>query len=216
MLRLKRMSLVHPQRFAAPPETISDLLRGTRRWHLVRGEILTLAPPGTRPLSLPYELPADNAVLVRADFEELEPYARPRLLTVERGRDFYIADATSDGINSALVRVGDDQGRLHPDVELHLGSPFREHTLRPSPHTLTAFVRTVAAGDPIYVLGRARLELVGPLASVTSGLRDAPLAPCFGGDLGPLHLYDEAAFRRLAAWYALPWYRKLSLLVRNR
>jgi hypothetical protein len=74
----------------------------------------------------------------------------------------------------------------------------------------------VSAGDPIYVLGRARLESVAPLAAVTAGLRDAPLVPCFGGDLGPLHLYDEAAFRRLATWYALPWYRKLSLLVRNR
>jgi hypothetical protein len=97
-------------------------------------------------------------------------------------------------------------------VELHLGSAFVEHALRPAPATLTAFVRLVAAGDPIYVLGRARLELVGDMA----GLRDAPLTPRFGGDLGPLHLYDEPAFQQLAAWYALPWYRKLSLLVRNR
>ena len=47
-------------------------------------------------------------------------------------------------------------------------------------------------------------------------LRDAPLIPCFAGDLGPLHLYDDAAFRQWAAWHALPWYRKLSLMVRNR
>ena len=85
---------------------------------------------------------------------------------------------------------------------------------------LTAFVRTVAAGDPIYVLGRARLEggTATPPANewILPGLRDAPLCPCFAGDYGPLHIYDEPAFRQLAAWYALPWYRKLSLLVRNR
>jgi hypothetical protein len=206
------VSLVHPQRFNAPPETISDLLRSDRRWHLVRGEVLPLTPPGTRPVTLPYDLPAPHAALARVDLEELEPYARPRLLTVERGRDFYIADSSARQVNVALVRVADDQGRLHPDVELHLGSPFVEHSLRPAPTALTAFVRMVAAGDPIYVLGRTRLELVGEMA----GLRDAPLTPRFGGDLGPLHLYDQPAFQRLAAWYALPWYRKLSLLVRNR
>jgi hypothetical protein len=210
------VSLVHPQRFNAPPETISDLLRSDRHLHLVRGEILALAPPGTRAVTLPYDLPAPHAALARADFEETEPYTRPRLLTVERGRDFYIADASAPNINVALVRVADDQGRLHPDVELHLGAPFVEHALRPPPTALTAFVRTVAAGDPIYVLGRTRLELVGPQATMFAGLRDAPLTPRFGGDLGPLHLYDQFAFQRLAAWYALPWYRKLSLLVRNR
>jgi hypothetical protein len=226
------VSLVHPQRFNAPPETISDLLRSTHRWHLVRGQILALPPPGTRAIALPYDLPAPSAVLARVDFEELEPYARPRLLTVERGRDFYIADAAARDVSVALVRVADDQGRLHPDVELHLGSPFVEHALRPSltglpaldterqasrqEPRLTAFVRLVAIGDPIYVLGRSRLEVVAPHASVIAGLRDAPLTPRFGGDLGPLHLYDEPAFRQLAAWYALPWYKKLSLLVRNR
>lgn len=206
------MSLVHPQRFVAPPETIADLLRNDRHWHLVRGEVLTLAPPGARPFALPFELPAPNAVIARADLEELQPYARPLLQTIERGRDFYMADAKAGGVNVALVRIADDFGRLHPDVELHLGTPFVEHALRPSPMALTAFVRVLAAGDPIYVLGRMRLEIVGDMM----GLRDAPLTPRFGPDLGTLHLYDEPAFRRLASWYALPWYRKLSLLVRNR
>jgi hypothetical protein len=213
------VSLLHPQRFVSPPETISDLLRNDRRWHLVRGEILSLTPPGARPVSLPLDLPSENlngAVLARADIEELEPFVRPRLLTLERGRDFFIADASAPNVNVALVRVADDQGRLHPDVELHLGTPFSQHTLQTDPHAVNAFVRLVRAGDPIYVLGRARLDQDQLAMGELAGLRDAPLTPRFGGDLGPLHLYDELAFRRIAAWYALPWYRKLSLLVRNR
>jgi hypothetical protein len=210
------VSLLHPQRFVAPPETISDLLRNDRRWHLVRGEILALSPPGSRPVSLPFELPSQQAVLARADIEELEPFVRPRLLTIERGRDFYIADASAPNVSVALVQVADDQGRLHPDVELHLGTPFSEHALQTDPHPVNAFVRLVRTGDPVYVLGRVRLDQDQKMMGELAGLRDAPLRPRFGGDLGPMHIYDELAFRRIAAWYALPWYRKLSLLVRNR
>lgn len=206
---------MHPQRFVAPPESIADLGRNDHRWHLVRGEIVGAPPVGTAALTLPFGLPADAArppVLARIDVEETEPWARPRLSTIERGRDFFFAD----GRGRALVRLADDAGRLHPDVELHLGAPFAEHPLRAGPTTVTAFVRQVAAGDPIYVLGRMRLESQPPGEWMASGLREAPVCPCFAGDYGPLHLYDEPAFRQLAAWYALPWYRKLSVLVRNR
>jgi hypothetical protein len=202
---------LHAQRFTAPPETVADLTRGAHTWHLARGEALALLPPGARALELPFDVPVPTAlppVLARMDLEETPPYARPRLLTVERGRDFYFSDGSS---GAALVRLADEDGQLHPDVELHLCAPFVEHPLRDDP-PLTAFVRTLAPGDPVYVLGRVRLEPHHALG----GLRDAPLIPRFGGDLGPLHLYDEPAFRQLAAWYALPWYRKLSLLVRNR
>ena len=212
---MERVTLVHPQRFGAPPESIGDLLRSDHHWHLVRGEILDAPPVGAAALSLPFDLPVDAArppVLARVDLEETAPWARPRLSTVERGRDFFIADAHG----RALVRLADDAGRLHPDVELHLGAPSVEHPLRAAPTALTAFVRTVAAGDPVYVLGRARLELQPQGEWLAPGLREAPLCPAFTGDYGPLHLYDEPAFRQLAAWYALPWYRKLSLLVRNR
>jgi hypothetical protein len=199
---------LHAQRFTSPPETIADLLRRDHTWHLVRGDVLAMPPPGARPLTLPLDLTAPNATLARVDVEETAPYARPRLLTLERGRDFYFADGSAV---PALVRLADDDSRLHPDVELHLGTPFVEHPLRARP-ALAAFVRLLSIGDPVYVLGRVMLEPHDPLA----GFRDAPLVPCFGGDLGPLHLFDEPAFRQLAAWYALPWYRKLSLLVRNR
>jgi hypothetical protein len=207
------VTLLHPRRFAAPPESIADLLRSDHHWHLVRGEVLALLPPGSPSLSLPHGLVADRddrpAVLARVDLEEQpDGWSRPLLTTIERGRSFYIAD----GHGRALVRVADDFGRLHPDVELHLGTPFTARELRGEPRPLMSYVRALAAGEPLYILGRHRLVTHGDAA----GLRDAPLIPCFSGELGPLHLYDEVAFRQLAAWYALPWYRKLSLLVRNR
>lgn len=217
------VTLVHPQRFNAPPESIADLLRSdrghwsrdrrrSRHWHLVRGEVLLLMPPGSRAIGMPFGLPSGQddrpAVVARVDVEQSAPWTRPRLTTVERARDFYLADA----FGRALVRIADDQGRLHPDVDLHLGAPFSEHRLADDPSRVTALVRAVHAGDPIYILGRSRLVAQAELA----GLRDVPLVPCFAGDFGPVHIYDEPAFRQLAAWYALPWYRKLSLLVRNR
>jgi hypothetical protein len=206
------VTLLHPRRFAAPPESIADLLRSDHHWHLVRGEVLALLPPGSPALSLPHGLIAGGderpAVLARVDLEETDGWSRPQLTTLERGRPFYIADVHG----RAMVRVADDFGRLHPDVELHLGAPFVEHELRGQPRPLVAYVRTLLAGDPIYILGRHRLVTHGDAA----GLRDVPLMPSFSGELGPLHLYDEVAFRQMAAWYALPWYRKLSLLVRNR
>jgi hypothetical protein len=215
------VTLLHPERFREAPEAIGDLAHSDRHWHLVRGQVLSLVPSGSRPLELPYELTAGGdraAVLARIDIEETESWERPKLATFERGRDFYVADAGPGagpgGSNVALVRVADDGGRLHPDVELHLGSPFAEQTLQTAPALVKAYVRALAAGEPIYVLGRARL--ITHHGELLTGLRDAPLMPCFSGDAGPLHLYDEPAFRQLAAWYALPWYRKLSLLVRNR
>jgi len=181
-------------------------------FHARRFTVLPLSPAGSSTLPLPHALTAADearpAVLARVDLEETVPWERPRLTTIERGRDFY-AGQEDGGV--ALVRVG-DEGRLHPDVELHLAAPFVEHELRGPPSPLRAFVRTVAVGDVIWVIGRSRLVTDPQVAA----LRDAPLIPCFAGDLGPLHLYDDAAFARLAAWHALPWYRKLSLMVRNR
>lgn len=206
------MPVLHTQRFTTPPEPIADLLRSSHHWHLVRGQVLAQLPFGTQPVELPFDLPAPSAALARVDVEELAPLSRPRLLTLERGRDFYFSDGSA---TPALARICDAEGRLHPDVELHLGAPFVEHAVRPPPSSLTAFVRTLSVGDPVYVLGRAQLVPDLDVAG-TSGLREPPLIARFAGDQGPLHLYDEPSFRQLAAWYALPWYRKLSLLVRNR
>lgn len=210
------MSLLHTRRFTKPPEPIADLQRSTHHLHLVRGQVLQQTPLGTQAVQLPFDLPANDAVLTRIDVEELAPLSRPRLLTLELGRDFYFSDGSA---TPALARIADAQGRLHPDVELHLGAPFVEHSLdaqRQPPTSLTAFVRSLAVGDPVYVLGRAQLVPDSDLGGGWGGLREQALVARFAGDIGPLHIYDETSFQQLAAWYALPWYRKLSLMVRNR
>jgi len=185
-------------------------------FHARRFTVLPLSPPGSTRLPLPYALTADDddggdeppAVLARVDLEETVAWERPRLTRIERGRDFYAGDEHG----RALVRVGDEDGRLHPDVELHLAAPFVAHELRGEPNPLRALVRTLGPGDVVYVTGRARMVTDHEAAS----LRGAPLIPCYSGEAGPLHLWDDAAFRQLVAWQALPWYRKLSLMVRNR
>ena len=172
---------------------------------LVRGNIL---PPRAAPLKVPDDLPKldDDVVIARIDIEETAPYGRPMLLRVDLGRDFVLADESG----RAIVRVGDSGPHLHPDVELHLDAPFVESTVEENEILTSTYLRTVRVGDPLYVFGRARLE-PDPDAA---GYRDPPLVPVFAPPL--LHLYDAPAFEQLAAWRALPWYRKLSVLVRNR
>jgi hypothetical protein len=173
------------------------------------------------------------AVLVRADLEErltglVAPLGswgdRER---VDRARDLVIADATGP----ALVRLADGSGRLHPDVELHLAGPVRhlelparwdeagEHQQR------DAWLRLLRLGDPVYVLGRVAvapgLADLAALAEWTArGYREPPGIAVFAGAAGPLHLFDEAAFRQRADWEALPIfekaYRKMSAWIRTR
>lgn len=179
--------------------------------HARRFTVLPLLPAGSTTLSLPHALTDSDerpAVVARVDLEESIPWERPRLTRIERARDFYVGDEHG----RTLVRIGDEDGRLHPDVELHLAAPFVAHELRGAPNPLRALVRTLSPGDVVHLAGRTRLVTDRDAAA----LRDAPLIPCFSGEAGPLYLYDDAAFRQLAAWQALPWYRKLSLMVRNR
>jgi hypothetical protein len=188
-------------------------MRSHHLWHLVRAEVMPTLPPHARAPLLPFELPNEGVAVARVDLEERAPYSRPRLLRVERGRDFYVGDGSA---TPALVRVSDGEGRLHPDVELHLGAPFVETEIRARPALVTAYVRTLMVGTPVYLLGRVVLEEPRQGGGAFAGLRHAAPLPRFGGDLGPLHVYDEPAFRQFAAWYALPWWRKLSLVLRNR
>lgn len=205
-----------------PPTPIAAAVEHELRpFTLVRGEILALSPgavPGSlepNPLQaeLPKPLELDPAVTVAAhlDLEETEFFSRPRLETIEWGRDFYLADATA----RALVRFTDEHGHLHPDVELHLDGPFLEQTTDPAEGepVRAAYLRTLRVGQVAYVCGRARREL-DPTGA--GSYRDAPELAFFSADFGPLFIYDEPAFRQLRAWTALPWYRKLSLLMRNR
>lgn len=221
------------RRLYRPPEPIAAVARRNNAgWHLVRGEVLGLPPPGAGAIALPHGLDEvlsrePPIALARVDVEELYNFDRPGLATIDYGRDLYLSDGTA----GALLRIagpddagpddgggGQRGGRLHPDVELHLGAPFVEHALEPPEGALTrtAFVRAVRVGEPLYVFGRGSTEQDLTGLSTEGGYRAAALIATFDAERGPLHLYDEAAFRQLAAWHALPWYRKLSVLVRNR
>jgi len=168
------------------------LMRERRRAvHLVAGRILDERPRGAQPL------PIENgaAVLARIDIEETAPLSRPLLTRRDLLRDFWLADESG----RALVRTGD------PDLDLRIDAPFREE-LRDEG---VAYVRSLRTGDPVYVWGRAAL-LSDPEGC--DGYRDAVVV-----EIAPSsRICDEAAFRQLSAWRALPWYRKLSVLVRNR
>jgi hypothetical protein len=195
---------------AISPRLLATLPSGV---HLVHGRILPLPPRDAAPFTVPDELEisslreARDVVMARIDIEETAPYGRPVLLRFDLGRDFVLADESG----RAIVRVGESGPHLHPDVELHLDGPFTESTVEKDEILTSTYLRTVHAGDPVYVFGRARLE-PDPDAA---GYRDAPLVPVFA-PAGLLHIYDAPAFEQLAAWRALPWYRKLSVLVRNR
>jgi hypothetical protein len=192
-------------------QQISEELSRTRRsakwsgWYLVGGRILEGLPRGAR--ELPGEISGElgGAVLARVDSEEVVPYSRPLLSRDDFGRDFWLGD----GSGRALVRVGEG-GHLHPDVELHLDSPFAQFEDEEEDLRRTRYVRSLRTGDQVYVWGRPALRYVEE-----AGYRDcAPIV-----ELSPrnvLHIFDDPAWQQRLAWRSLPWYRKLSVLVRNR
>jgi hypothetical protein len=219
------------RRLQHPPDPIARATSEAKKaalrgWHLVRGEVLGFQPRAARAIAglLPYGLGpaladgAPEAVVARVDVEETYTIMggrRPELERFERGRDFYVGD----GSGHALVRIEDESGRLQERVELHLDSAFRTHRL---PRTAarpdrTAYLRSLRVGQTVYLMGRVRLEQdASGLGAGAGAYREAPVIAVFTGDASPLHLYDEPAFQQVAAWRALPWYRKLSVLVRNR
>ena len=178
-------------------------------WHLVSGRVLADVPHGAA------ELPAElgGAVLARLDVEERAPFGRPILTRSDLGRDFWL----DDGSGRALVRVGHG-GHLHPDVELRLDAPFVEIPNEDGEEdeegfTRITYVRTLRTGDPVYVWGRPALSYAP--SNEDAGYRDSALTVEFS-PRGVIHLYDQPAWTALVAWRALPWYRKLSVLMRNR
>lgn len=200
------------------PEPLGPLLQAGRPGagpRLLSGRILPMVPNDAVTPALPVALDglelADlpSLVAARVDIEERPAYARPLYSRFELGRDFYF----SDGSGVALVRLA-EEGYVHPDAELHLDAPFVTRVLPPdedADHERIAYVRVVRTGDPVYVVGRLTLAH----DAIASPHREA-LIGVLSPTAGPLALYDEPAFRQLAAWRALPWYRKLSVLVRNR
>jgi len=186
---------------------LHDQLARSRRagWQVVRGRVLEGLPRGAA--ELPSELGA-GAVLARIDREETAPWSRPLLERVELGRAFRIGD----GSGEALVRVGEG-GHVHPDVELRLDAPFLELPAEQDDDgdlRRTTYLRVVRTGDEVYVWGRPALRY-----SEDAGYRDSALTVEFS-PRSVMQIYDAAAWAQADAWRALPWYRKLSVLVRNR
>jgi hypothetical protein len=223
------------RRFAHPPASIvqahAEAQREAQRagdrgtFQLVRGEILAAPPVGAHRLAdgLPYglgeALGAPEAVATRVDIEDdYRAFSMPALERLERCRDFYVGDDTGRALlRIAAVPDGGNHSRLHGEVELHLDGTFREHRIAAtqSHPPRNAYLRALRVGDPVYLFGRMRVER-DRSGFGQGGYREAPLIAVFSGDGGPLHLYDEPAFEHVAAWSALPWYRKLSVMVRNR
>jgi hypothetical protein len=118
----------------------------------------------------------------------------------------------------ARLRLTDAYGHLHPDVELHLAAPFSAFELAPPPGARShrGYLRTVREGDWLCILGRVTLGDAEAGDGAFAGYREAPRVVELSGEHGPVLVYDELAYRQLLAWRALPWYKKLSMIVRNR
>src|SRR5262249_32013859 len=133
--------------------------------------------------------------------------------------------------------LADAAGHLHPGVELQLGAPFRPIDLPAPPGASShrGYLRVLKQGEEVYVLGRPRLAtsigspasestiappasaaLAAALAAAFSGYRETPQLVVFSGEAGPLFIKDQAAYAEARRWDELPWYKKLSVLVRNR
>jgi hypothetical protein len=78
-------------------------------------------------------------------------------------------------------------------------------------------VRSVVLGDQVVVAGSVHFELdgsgqVGPDAPAWGSYREAPAIAV----IDACALFDAPAWAQATAWHALPWYRKLSVIIRNR
>lgn len=209
-------------------QAIAELTAGPA---LVRGTVTQLAAGGLELPAFPPSLPGlpappsiDAIAIAVLDAEELQLLDRPHSERWERGRPFVLRDASG----RALVRLGppDAQrgppprpgepdlrlpaGRVHDELSLRLDRPFIEWR----EGARSFYLRTVALGDEVVVAGRVRFEVAPDLALVgeAGGYREAPTVAVVEADA----VFDGPAWASRAAWQALPWYRKLSLIVRNR
>jgi hypothetical protein len=197
-------------------EQMSRSQRGRGGWQLVRGRVLEGVPRGVAELASEM---GSGVVLARLDTESVAPWSRPLLERIDLGRDFWIGD----GSGHALVRVGEG-GHVHPDVELHLDAPFVELSAdaerseagidEEDDFRRTTYLRVLRTGDDVYVWGRPALRYVED-ASYRATYRESPLTVEFS-PFTVMHIYDAPAYQQADAWRALPWYRKLSLMLRNR
>lgn len=182
---------------------------------LVVGEVV-LPPASAPPLALPEDVPLPTGVAPRERLvvaaiavEEMPPLARPIRALHEQVRDFALRGPAG---TSALVRFPDERRDV---LELRLGQPF----LHATDGRRDVYLRSVAVGDRVVVGGRLRFPGAGlgppgswDPAGRGHAYRAAPRRAVVDAEI----LFDGAAWDELQAWQALPWHRKLSLILRNR
>jgi hypothetical protein len=174
-------------------------LRPSPHRAILRGEVAQLAgEPIEWPARPPPLAAAERIAVATLAVEELRRYARPVRLLYELGRSFWLRDASG----RALVRFDDaDRG----EREIHIAAPPAAGHDGPR----EVFLRGVRLGDEVVVAGRVEQEID---AGGAGSYREAPTITVIYAE----QIYDGAAWVSLCEWRALPWHRKLSLIVRNR
>lgn len=170
---------------------------------LVRGSVAELLETPIVPpedVRLPAGAPELGRVAVALmDIEKLRPFERPLCVRHERVRSFWLRDATG----RALVRFA---AAAQGELELRLRRPF----LQGHDSGREVYLRTVEIGEELVVAGQMYRE-VGA-AGAMGTYRDAPTVAIIEAAM----VCDRDAWEALQAWQALPWHRKLSLLMCNR
>jgi hypothetical protein len=200
--------------YQRPPLSLGALRDG-RQLVTARGTIHQLLPGRFEiPRLPPGAPPIDRIAVARVDVEQQPFLSRPLRQQIDRGRPFVLRDATGE----AVVRIAPDnppesagdEGRLREDFDLRLLRPFVHGTDGPDGQ-IDLYLRAVAIGDDVVVAGAVHVE-IAPSGHGQGGYRQAPSIPV----IEAVALFDPPAWSAAAEWHALPWYRKLSLIVRNR
>ncbi|MSP60003.1 MAG: hypothetical protein EXR72_06615 [Myxococcales bacterium] len=192
--------------FSRPPLAVAELREGLV---VARGVVAEVLGQLELPVPLPAAAPPREQIAVAGIDIEFQPFlARPICERHERGRPFILRDPTG----RALVRLAPPgpwgaSGRLGDEVELRLGRPY----LQGVDGERDVLLRTLAIGDEVVVAGRVHFE-VDVTGKGVSSYREAPAIPV----IEALALFDGPAWAQATGWHALPWYRKLSLIVCNR
>jgi hypothetical protein len=113
-----------------------------------------------------------------------------------------------------------------PPIVAPMVTPGVGPGVAPGAGSRRAYLRAGREGERVFVAGRptrspaalpaSEAREAQALVAGLAGYREAPTIPLFTGESGLCHVYDEVAYRELTTWRNLPWYRKLSVLVRNR
>jgi hypothetical protein len=193
--------------FDRRPAQLVELREGEAARVLVRGEVAQVLGDLPPPVTLPDgTAPLERIAVLVVEVEHQPFLARPIRERWERARPFLLRDV--DGPGRALVRLappGLEAGRVGAEVTVRLAGPYTQRVEK----ELEVTARTVSVGDEVIVVGTTRFEVD---RAGQGTYREAPVLPVIRATA----LFDKPAWEEAAAWHALPWYRKLSLIMRNR